>query len=269
MRRAIVFVGLIGLTAASQLAGARPPDEYQRVASDVVKVHELARVIEPEGGTPATRQRITIVGRVVETVRTSRSRADGEVIVIDYTVDLAARAAEQKAFDEKNAERANDIFVYEPDAPVLDSNHEFWAHVAPAGGRLANVNRFAGRVIEFRSEIFSGPVFVPVAGQYSWGVPDRGTAYGAPADAKSTTEQTFTGRLKTGIMAIGGESTGVILETASGVFELDVRSNPRAREQLATLDGKQVTVTGEYRPRPGVEVKERRIVIVHTLEAAN
>jgi hypothetical protein len=90
----------------------------------------------------------------------------------------------------------------------------------------------------------------------------------APPAEKNPAAQTYTGTVRTGIMAIGGETTGVLLETvATGTYELDTRGNRELFAALEKLDGKKATVSGEYRPRAGVEVKERRIVIVHSVRA--
>jgi hypothetical protein len=80
--------------------------------------------------------------------------------------------------------------------------------------------------------------------------------------------KTYTGSLKTGIMAIGAETTGVTLTTADGVYELDLK-NPKLKAAAEELNGKQVNVEGIYKPRPGVEIKERRIIDVKSLTAAN
>jgi hypothetical protein len=81
--------------------------------------------------------------------------------------------------------------------------------------------------------------------------------------------KTYEGTLQTGIMAIGGETTGVILETGKGSpYELDLGSNEELRKLAEKLNGKKVVVQGEYKPRQGVEVSERRIIEVKSLEKA-
>lgn len=80
---------------------------------------------------------------------------------------------------------------------------------------------------------------------------------------------TYEGILNTRVVAIGGETTGVILKTEKdGVFELDLGKDKHLQRLAAELNGKKVIVTGDYRPRTGIEVKERRIVFVKTLRAA-
>jgi len=76
------------------------------------------------------------------------------------------------------------------------------------------------------------------------------------------------GKLQTGIMAIGGETTGTTI-TANGVtWELDLGRNAALRKKAEELNGKQALVRGELTRRQGVEVKERWIVKVNSLEAA-
>ena len=76
------------------------------------------------------------------------------------------------------------------------------------------------------------------------------------------------GKLRTGIVAIGGETTGIILETDQGTFELDPGKSRELREKAAKLDGKMVAITGILHVREGVEVKARKIIAVNTLEEA-
>jgi hypothetical protein len=76
------------------------------------------------------------------------------------------------------------------------------------------------------------------------------------------------GKLQTGIMAIGGETTGTIV-TANGVtWELDLGQNADLQKKAEGLNGKQALVRGELTRRQGIEVKERWIVKVSSLEAA-
>jgi hypothetical protein len=77
------------------------------------------------------------------------------------------------------------------------------------------------------------------------------------------------GRLRTGVVAIGGETTGTIVETKDGPFELDISMNKELADKIAKLDGKQVVVTGILEIRKGEEIRERKIVVVKTLELSN
>lgn len=91
---------------------------------------------------------------------------------------------------------------------------------------------------------------------------------GKAGNESKSAMKSYEGTLKTGIMAIGGESTGTILTTsAEGVYELDLK-NPKLKAQAEALNGKKVIVEGIYKPRPGVEIKERRIIDVKSLSAA-
>jgi hypothetical protein len=81
-------------------------------------------------------------------------------------------------------------------------------------------------------------------------------------------ELEYRGKLRTGIVAIGGETTGTIIETDKGQFELDLGTNKKLRQVAEGLNGKAVVVKGTLTIRKGVEVAERRIIVVRTLEAA-
>lgn len=76
------------------------------------------------------------------------------------------------------------------------------------------------------------------------------------------------GVLKTGIVAIGGETTGTILTTPAGTLELDFAKKRDLQLLAEKLDGKEVVVTGALTIRKGVEVRQRLIVAVQKLKAA-
>lgn len=69
------------------------------------------------------------------------------------------------------------------------------------------------------------------------------------------------GKLKTGIMAIGGETTGILLSTGKSSVELDFRKNPKLRATAEKLNGKSVVVTGELKLRRGVEIRGVRVIV--------
>jgi hypothetical protein len=78
------------------------------------------------------------------------------------------------------------------------------------------------------------------------------------------------GKLHTGVVAIGGETTGVVVETEKeGSYELDLGKDKELRDKADKLDGKAVVVAGTLTVRKGVEVKERRIIAVGSLKAAD
>ena len=78
----------------------------------------------------------------------------------------------------------------------------------------------------------------------------------------------FTGSLKTGIMAIGGETTGTIIENKKERYELDFGKNKDLRKKADMLDKKMVTVVGTLEIRAGVEIRMRRIIHVTSIEEA-
>lgn len=85
--------------------------------------------------------------------------------------------------------------------------------------------------------------------------------------AEDSIEVTVTGTLRTGIFAIGGETTGSTI-TAKGItWELDFGKNAGFRKTAEKLNGKKVIVHGTLERRKGVEIKERWIVTVTGLEA--
>ena len=54
----------------------------------------------------------------------------------------------------------------------------------------------------------------------------------------------FRGTLRTGVVAIGGETTGVVLITPTGSYELYLPRNVEWGRHPASLNGKTVIVTG-------------------------
>jgi hypothetical protein len=79
----------------------------------------------------------------------------------------------------------------------------------------------------------------------------------------------FKGKLRTGIVAIGGETTGTIIETKDGTYELELGKDKELRAKAKRLDGKPVVVTGILGVRKGIEVKERKIITVTSLKGAD
>jgi hypothetical protein len=78
----------------------------------------------------------------------------------------------------------------------------------------------------------------------------------------------LTGKLRTGIFAIGGETTGIVIETKDGSYELDLGRSKELREKADKLDSKEVTVKGALSVVKGVAVKMRKIVKVDELNEA-
>jgi hypothetical protein len=78
---------------------------------------------------------------------------------------------------------------------------------------------------------------------------------------------TVTGALRTGIMAIGGETTGTEILQGATSYELDIK-DAALKRKAEELNGKQATVTGTLTIKQGPERGQRRIIAVETLEAA-
>ena len=89
-------------------------------------------------------------------------------------------------------------------------------------------------------------------------------------DAKGTWTQdaSFTGTFKTGIVAIGGETTGMEISTGSDTFEVDLQGDKTMTAAADKLNGKKVTVFGYPIIKKGVEIKERHIIMASALAAA-
>lgn len=88
--------------------------------------------------------------------------------------------------------------------------------------------------------------------------------------ARQTSEDsikvTVFGTLKTGLVAIGGETTGTTI-TAKGItWELDLSESTSFIELAEKLDGKRAVVQGSLERRAGVEVAERWVVKVTALQ---
>ena len=79
---------------------------------------------------------------------------------------------------------------------------------------------------------------------------------------------TVEGTLYYGVSAIGGETTGVVIETDAGkVYELEIK-DPATLQFAETLDGKRAIATGLLKSVAGVEIPERTVVEVTSLAAS-
>ena len=79
---------------------------------------------------------------------------------------------------------------------------------------------------------------------------------------------TVTGTLRTGIMAIGGETTGTTITARGATWDLDLAGDPALRRQAEALSGKRALVRGTLELRRGVERRERYVVTVKSIEPA-
>ncbi|RCS43916.1 hypothetical protein DTL42_18175 [Bremerella cremea] len=76
------------------------------------------------------------------------------------------------------------------------------------------------------------------------------------------------GTVRTGLVAIGGETTGTTITANEITWELDFGQNAKLRQLADKLAGKKATVKGTLVRRPGVEGPTRWIVEVTKLKAA-
>ena len=80
---------------------------------------------------------------------------------------------------------------------------------------------------------------------------------------------TVVGTLRTGLVAIGGETTGTTI-TAKGItWELDFGKNSALHDTAEQFNRKRVTVRGSLERRKGVEIRERWIVTVTDVQAVS
>ena len=163
---------LLGLLAATPALAAINPAHFQQVASDHLYLHEQARIVDESVVDGHRWRRVTLVGTLVRETDESHGDRAGQVFVIDWTVDLDARDAAAKAWQEANGTRPGPQHRSDPDPPKLDADGNVWAHVAEAGGRLGNVNRHSGAVRVLEPGLaYTGAVYVPVAGEVSFEAP--------------------------------------------------------------------------------------------------
>lgn len=75
------------------------------------------------------------------------------------------------------------------------------------------------------------------------------------------------GTLRTGIVAIGGETTGTTITAKNVIWELDFNEDAELKKAAEKLNGMKVLVEGSLEKRKGVEIKERWIFHVTKMEA--
>jgi hypothetical protein len=71
------------------------------------------------------------------------------------------------------------------------------------------------------------------------------------------------GSLQTDVAAIGGETTGVVLHTTQGSFELAL--SEELISDLKAFNGKVIAVSGTFKSIPGVEIPIRNIIDVESI----
>ena len=88
------------------------------------------------------------------------------------------------------------------------------------------------------------------------------------ASAPATNTLTLTGMVQTGVMAVGGESTGIQLTSGGVSYELEIK-NAELKKKAEELNGKSATVKGTLTIKQGVERGQRLIITVETIAAAS
>ncbi|MFT3807821.1 hypothetical protein [Arenimonas sp.] len=174
LQRSMLALLALALVALPALAAINPA-EYQRVASDVLRIHETARIVHESNVDGQRIRRVTIVGEILEDRSDASQKRLGRTVVIDYSTDLSAREAAGKQWAAERGAMPGPQFMHDPDPPKVDAEGNFWAHLAPVGTRLGNVQRHAGAVATLEQPVYEahGEVFVPAAGQYSFDAPMR------------------------------------------------------------------------------------------------
>lgn len=88
----------------------------------------------------------------------------------------------------------------------------------------------------------------------------QGEALSDVADEDTYVKVEVKGTLTTGILAIGGETTGISIRSGAIIWEVDFGDNRRLRQRAERFNGQTVIVEGELERKDGVEVRERWIV---------
>jgi hypothetical protein len=89
-------------------------------------------------------------------------------------------------------------------------------------------------------------------------------------DKKEENKIEVKGKLRTGIVAVGGQTTGIIVETRNGSYELELGKDKELRARAEKLDKKEVEVHGTLIIKKALEgQKDRMIIIVKKLKEAS
>ena len=93
-------------------------------------------------------------------------------------------------------------------------------------------------------------------------------SYAKDADPKEdigSIEVEMVGIVRTGVMAIGGESTGTTITALGFTWELDLGGNEEYAKFARQWHGKEIVVKGTVAVKQGVERGRRVIVVVKKL----
>jgi len=77
------------------------------------------------------------------------------------------------------------------------------------------------------------------------------------------------GIMQTNIVAIGGETTGIVIKVGDVSWELDLGENRELQELAERLNGKTVHIKGTLTRIKGIERGERNVVVVESLNEFN
>lgn len=168
--RACIAMLLLGLATAA--GAAINPADYQRAATDALRIRETARVVQETEVDGDRLRRVTLVGEVIEQAR-ARGPMVGRTVVIDYTVNLTRRERARREHAERQGRMPGPQFMHEPDPPALDAAGAYWANLAPADSGPGPSDRPAGAAAGSSATQVRGEVYVPAAGQYSFDPPPR------------------------------------------------------------------------------------------------
>ena len=86
--------------------------------------------------------------------------------------------------------------------------------------------------------------------------------------ADESIEVVVRGTVRAGIMAIGGETTGVTIAARGATWELDLSKDPALRAKAEALSGRKAVVRGSLEVRAGVARPRRTVVTVTSIEPA-
>jgi hypothetical protein len=99
---------------------------------------------------------------------------------------------------------------------------------------------------------------------------DGGKTHKQCTDAKGKWQKDaeYRGKLETGVVAVGGESTGMTITVGAATYEVDVHGDKTLGDTAQQLNGKEALVTGYLETRQGVETGKRQIIVATTLRPA-
>ena len=98
--------------------------------------------------------------------------------------------------------------------------------------------------------------------------PDRDdSAIDPDMAAKESVFVEIVGRVRTGVMSIGGETTGTLVAANGIVWELELQDDQQLIEAVNGLGASLAVIRGELTKKTGVEIRERWIVTVQSLAA--